>query len=99
MAKTEFILRPKAQTDLEEIWNYTDQTWGIHQARTYLETIRETCKELSRNPKRGKTRDEIYKGLHVYPTGKHLIFYLITNKKIDIVRILHESMDSNLHLT
>ena len=98
MAKGKYKLRPKARDDLEDIWTYTYRTWGIRQARTYLETIQTTFIELSKNPEIGMTRDEIYKGLHVYPSGKHLIFYFITSAEIDIVRILHERMDSTLHI-
>lgn len=95
MAKANYRIRPKAQADLEDIWNYTYLTWGTRQARIYLEAIRDTCVELSINPKIGKARDEIRKGLYTYPSGKHLIFYFIQHKEIDIIRVLHENMDIN----
>jgi len=42
--------------------------------------------------------DEVYEGLRVYPSGKHLIFYFATDKGTDIIRVLHERMDIPSHL-
>ena len=95
---SEYLFRPKARTDVENIWDYSSKTWGISQARRYMEAIRDACKWLSTNPELGNARNELYPGLRVYPSGKHLIFYLIVENGIDIVRILHERMDSTLHL-
>lgn len=96
---TEYRLRPKAQSDIEGIWDYSYRTWGVQQANSYLAGLRDVCTELAGNPNLGKSRDDLYKGLRVYPSGKHLVFYLTTGKGIDIVRVLHERMDSNRHLT
>jgi len=94
----EYRFRPKATTDIENIWNYTCRAWGIRQARQYVERLRDVCADLARTPDIGKIRDELYAGLHVYPSGKHLIFYLVVDNGIDVVRVLHERMDSRLHL-
>jgi toxin ParE1/3/4 len=50
---------------------------------------------LAENPDLGKRRDELYKGLRVYPSGKHVVFYITMDKGIDVVRILHGSMDTH----
>ena len=34
--KRRFVLKPRAQADLDEIWDYTVDRWGIDQAETYL---------------------------------------------------------------
>jgi toxin ParE1/3/4 len=60
--------------------------------------LRDVCTDLADNPELGKCRDELYKGLRVYPSGKHLVFYLIMENGIDVVRILHGSMDVQRHL-
>lgn len=93
----EYRLRPKARGDIENIWNYTYRTWGIRQARHYLNGLRDVCTDLAKNPDTGKIRDDLYTGLRVYPSGKHLVFYLTVENGIDVVRILHERMDSTLH--
>ncbi|MGB7934602.1 MAG: type II toxin-antitoxin system RelE/ParE family toxin [Gammaproteobacteria bacterium] len=94
----EVRLRPKARSDIDAIWDYTIATWGVQQARHYLNGLHDVCTELADYPELGKCRDELYKGLRVYPSGKHLVFYLIMDKGIDVVRILHGSMDVQRHL-
>jgi len=93
----EYRLRPKARADIENIWNYTCRTWSIQQARHYLNELRDVCTDLAKHPDTGKIRDDLYKGLRVYPSGKHLVFYLTVENGIDVVRVLHERMDSTLH--
>jgi toxin ParE1/3/4 len=94
----EYRLRPKAQTDIEEIWTYSCETWGTGKARLYLNKLHLACTYLVKHPETGILRNDLYKGLHVYQSGKHLIFYLPAEYGIDIIRILHERMDNKLHL-
>ena len=94
----EFALRPRACRDLDGIWAYTVQTWGLAQAKTYLRALNRAFKTLAKNPELGRRQDEVYEGLRVYPSGKHLIFFFATEKGIDIVRVLHERMDIQAHL-
>lgn len=37
-----FALSPAAQTDLDEIWDYTAERWGQEQAARYITDIRDT---------------------------------------------------------
>ena len=94
----EFALRPRARRDLVGIWDYTVQPWGRVQAKTYLRALNRAFKTLAKNPELGRRYDDVYEGLRVYPSGKHLIFYFATEKGIDIVRVLHERMDIPAHL-
>ncbi len=94
----EFALRPRARRDLDGIWDYTVQTWGRVQAKTYLRALNRAFKTLAKNPELGRRYDDVYEGLRVYPSGKHLIFYFATEKGIDIVSVLHERMDIPAHL-
>ncbi len=86
----EYRLRPRARADLDGIWNYTYATWGAKQARHYLGDLKRTFAKLARNPRQGKTRNDLYEGLRVYPAGKYLIFSLALDVGIDVVRVLHE---------
>jgi toxin ParE1/3/4 len=42
--------------------------------------------------------EDIRKGYGKFSVGKHLIFYRTTERVLEIVRILHEQMDSPTHL-
>jgi toxin ParE1/3/4 len=60
--------------------------------------LNQTFGTLAENPELGRIYDEVYKGLRVYPSGRHLIFYFATTEEIDVVRVLHERMDIPSHL-
>lgn len=36
---TAVALSPRAQRDLDEIWNYTEAHWGTEQAETYTRQL------------------------------------------------------------
>lgn len=94
----EFTLRPKAITDLEEIWDYTVETWGKEQAERYLHLINQGFRKIAENPGLGRPSDAIRKGYRRYGVGRHLIFYRSNDAKIDVARILHERMDVDRYL-
>ena len=45
---TGFVLSPAARTDIEHIWDYTVDNWGVDQAERYVCGIREACEALRR---------------------------------------------------
>jgi len=92
MAK--YHLTKKAVEDLTEIWNYTYEEWSETQADAYYFLLLNSCQALADNPKRGKKYDIVIENLLGYKSNQHIIFYLILSKsEIEIVRILHGSMD------
>lgn len=95
-----FIFRQKAIDDLTDIWNYTESTWSESQADKYFGMIKIACKELATGKVSGRSFDKITDGLLGYSAGKHIIFYQqISNREIEIIRILHERMDLENRLT
>jgi toxin ParE1/3/4 len=65
-------LSPKARADLDVIWDFTAQRWGLDQAEVYVHGLGETMKLLAASPHLGRG--------------------------IDVIRILHKSMDVDRHL-
>lgn len=95
-----FKFTNKAIQDLSDIWEYTIEIWSEKQAEKYYNLIIDSCAELTKNPKQGKTYFEIYPELFGYNVSKHIIFYrLIDRSTIEITRILHERMDIKTKLT
>jgi toxin ParE1/3/4 len=89
-----FTLTKKAVEDLTKIWNYTFETWSEQQADIYYQLIVIACSVVAKNPKLGKYYHEIYPNLLGKKASRHIIFYLIQeDKSIEVVRVLHESMD------
>jgi len=92
MAK--YFLSKKAVEDISKIWNYTYEFWLEHQADKYYDLIIQTCQEVADKPKIGKKYEEISDDILGFLIGKHIIFYREINLgEIEIVRILHGSMD------
>ena len=92
-----YSLRQQALDDLESIWLYSYQEWGVEQADQYIRSLLSRFTWLSENPQLGKQRAEIKPGYYCFPEGMHLIFYKITRDGIDIIGIPHQSMDFITH--
>ena len=88
-----YSLRQQAQADLESIWVYSYQEWGVEQADQYIRSLLSRFTWLSENPRLGKQRTEIKAGYFCFPEGMHLIFYKITQNGIDIIGVPHQNMD------
>jgi len=89
-----YHLTKKAVEDLTEIWNYTYKEWSETQADAYYFLLLNSCQELAENPNRGKRYDVVIQKLLGYKSNQLIIFYVIlSNSEIEIVRILHGSMD------
>lgn len=91
---SKYILSNKAVNDLSKIWDYTYEVWSENQADKYYFELLNDCQELAKNQLLGKNYDQINKDLFGYQSGQHLIFYRVLDSlKIEIIRILHSSMD------
>jgi len=98
MVKISF--RQKANEDFNNIWNNTYENWSENQADKYYATIKSDCLEIGKNPNLGKIYNGISRNLIGLKSGKHIIFYhSISEKEIEIIRILHERMDLKNRLT
>mgnify|MGYP001828754552 CR=1 FL=1 len=93
-----YHLRALARDDLEVIWDYTIEQWGIEQAENYLALLLACFEELAKNPEMGRQRDEILPCLRSFPQGRHVIFYEIGSSAIEVIGIVHQSADVNPHL-
>ena len=94
-----YRIRSVAQSDLESIWLYTLEQWGVEQANSYLKAIINRFDWLVDNPLLGKRRDDIKQGYYCFPEGMHIIFYQIKDDQIEIIGIPHQSMDIVDYLT
>lgn len=92
-----FITRA-ARLDLKKIAAYTQKTWGVTQRRTYLKGLDEAFRFLVDNPAAGMACDYITAGLRKHPHEQHIVFYEYQDNTIVVVRVLHRSMDVDLHL-
>ena len=90
----------KAVEDLTSIWEYTFSEWSESQADEYYEMLISACNRLL-YPYiiSNRSYDEITNGLLGIKAGHHVILYMIMdNEDVMVIRILHEMMDIKMHL-
>ena len=88
---------PAASADIGAIWDYTAETWGPDQADRYIDTIRDTCLALAKGELAGR-KVEVRAGYLKYPVGRHLVFFRQSAAGTQVIRVLHEMMDTDRHL-
>ena len=92
------IFTEQADSDLFGIYVYTYKTWGEAQAIKYINDLKAAISKVASNPKMlGKQQDQIRPGYFSYHVGRHLFFYRIADERIEVVRILYDSMDYKRH--
>lgn len=95
-----FTLKEKAKSDLKDIARFTQKRWGREQRNKYLALLDNSFYRLAENPAIGKDCSEIKEGYLKFPTGSHVIYYRHPdNASLEIVRILHESIDVELQFS
>ena len=91
--KLKVIFHEEALTDLEEIWLYTFETWSLEQADRYYDLIIKEIDFVSKKPKSGKNLSYLREGYYSTKVKSHFIFYKFSLTELEIIRVLHESMD------
>ncbi|WP_126285779.1 type II toxin-antitoxin system RelE/ParE family toxin [Burkholderia stagnalis] len=91
-------LTPLAESDLEDIWRYTFVRGSPEQADQYYRDLVATTEALARGDKIGRVcivRD----GYLRYAAGSHVVFYRESAYTLDVIRVLHQRMDVERHLS
>ena len=94
-----FHLTRRAYEDLKSIARHTQDRWGRAQRDKYLSSLDECFHLLAENPGLGRACDEIRAGYRKMQEGRHVVFYRSLAEGIEIVRILHSSMDIESQLS
>jgi len=91
------IFSPAAQADMDAVWDYTLEHWGLDQAERYTDDIRDVCHDLVLGHRQGRPVN-VRPGYLKCPVGSHVIYFRDYHDRIEVVRILHGRMDVNRHL-
>lgn len=96
--KRRYRLSPAAEQDVEDIWLFTAKQWSPVKANLYIRDFLAAFGDLASGERAGTT---VLPGQHYYRllVGSHLILYRPSADRIDIMRVLHQSMDLPRHLT
>lgn len=94
-----FVLSNAAKVDLKTIARFTEKRWGKKQRNLYIKQFDGAFHFLAATPAAGKSCDYIKIGYRLFPQGSHILFYKTgVVSKVEIVRILHKSMDAGSKL-
>jgi toxin ParE1/3/4 len=89
----EIRFRPAANSDLDDILLYIARD-NPDAALKVVNAIETFCFEkLSDNPQIGSSRDDLIKGLKIFPIYSYLVCYFVRKDHIDIARIVHGAQD------
>jgi toxin ParE1/3/4 len=93
-----FVLTPKAQADVAEIWDYTAERWGRDQAVSYIRAIQDACQGVASGARSGRPVD-VKPGYFKTTVKSHFIIFRRDDAGlVTVVRILHSRMDVEQHL-
>jgi len=84
--------RRAASADMRRVARETRAAWGEAQAAKYSAELRDAIKSLSKYPLRFP-EFEPRPGLRRMNSGRHAVFYLVLEDRIEIVRVLHVAGD------
>lgn len=92
----EIELTPKAEEDLQAIWNYSLQQFGVIKADEYIDRISAVFEVLARHEV-GTHRTELGENIYSLPVEQHIIYFVPSFSAITIIRILSQAQDTVRH--
>lgn len=100
------VLGAAAERDFAVILTWSAEQFGEGQARSYLSRMTDLLAALAHDPYRpaSKAREELAPGLrslHLHAIGlrgRHLALYRCVDRQVQIIRLLHDSMEVSRHL-
>lgn len=96
---SKYILSPQAQRHLLQIRDYTLENHGVQQKNIYMKMLRDKMRLVAKSPyEKGKERNDIKAGYYSIRAEKHYIYYRIRDTHIDIIDVLHGSMEPSQHI-
>lgn len=88
-----FVLTPKAEDDLNQIWNYIADD-NIEVADRILDALEDAFIKLTKIPGLGHTRKELADTRHrFFVVYSYLIVYRHEAECLQIIRVLHAARD------
>ncbi|MDQ0839740.1 type II toxin-antitoxin system RelE/ParE family toxin [Sphingomonas faeni] len=94
----EYRLSPRAQRDLDGVFDHTVAHRGLPQAMRYTDLIEAACADLAEAPQQAQDCANIRPGYRRRSVEQHVIYFRLTGYGIAVIRILHQRMDAARYL-
>lgn len=92
-----YSLSPLARADLEDIWLYSATTWSRAQADVYINQLFSAFDGILSGTTQIKDMSDIREGYYRAAVGSHYIFFRRQRSEAQIIRILHQRMNTEAH--
>lgn len=86
-------LSRKAQADLDDIRDYSIAHYDLERAIAYLDAVEQTFRRLVDFPEMGAAHSALRSGIRSLGCQRHRIFYVIEERCVLILRIVHQAAD------
>ncbi len=96
--KGNYNLSYKANQDIAAIYEFGIEKFGFKPAEKYIKELEENFTILVNNPNFGRKSNFLIKNLFRYRFKAHVIFFVLSNNDIFIIRVLGSRMDFIRHL-
>ena len=93
---TRLVITESALADLDEIWLYIAQTSYPQYADAVNDKLFASFKIVQNNPGIGAKRDDIGTGVRLFLVEKINIIYWLRGSRLEVLRVHHSALDSNL---
>lgn len=93
LAVPDFRLSERAERDLIEIYDYTEETFGAYQAEAYHAGLERIFDLLANFPRIGRSVEEIAPRVRRFRFEAHTVFYTEESDYILIRAVLHQARE------
>lgn len=86
------VFSPESRQDLREIFRYIADD-NLDAAIGFVRRLKQRCIDLAPMPNVGRQRQEIAEGYRSVTEGDYVIFYVVGDDSVEIVRVIHSKRD------
>jgi len=92
----DYKLAPEAEADLDRLFDFGIDTFGVDQAIKYMSGIKDRFDNIAKHPFKYPAVDHIRKGYRRSVYGVHSIYYRMSDKGVEFIRLInHEDTIRN----
>ena len=86
-------LAPEAEADLNELWFYIASNGSVDAADRFVDALTNRFFLLATHTRAGRQRDDLSRGMRMFPVGDYIVLYRIDGDDVVIVRVVRGSRD------
>ena len=82
-------LRPRAESDLAEIWLYSVAQWSVSQADLYLSGLNDALTLLRNQPEIARRHGKKVPPVRLHTYRSHLVIFTADDTLLEVIRVVH----------